>query len=204
MKALLFLNGEITEVLPNPDDFDFVAASDGALAKLLQLDFDSKKIDAVIGDLDSLTPENRRNFAEKIVFTPDQNKTDFHKSLEFLMEKGVREVLIFGANGGELDHTLGNFTTAFHFKDKVKLTFRDRWSTYFFAEKTEVLSGVKGRLISLYPFPECRGLNSEGLQWELQNHHFSTVGQIGTRNRARQDSVKITFESGDYLLFVGH
>lgn len=204
MKSLLFLNGEITGQLPNPADFDFVAAIDGALTKIQQLDFDSKKLDAVIGDLDSLTPENRKNFAEKIVFTPDQNKTDFHKSLEFLMEKGVTEVLIFGANGGELDHSFGNFTTAFYFKDKLKLTFQDRWSSYYFAEKTELLSGVKGRLISLYPFPECRGLHSEGLQWELKNHHFSTVGQIGTRNRARHDYVKITFETGDYLLFIGH
>lgn len=204
MKILLFLNGEISAPIPALSGFDLVVATDGAINRLQRLDFDINLLHLIVGDLDSLSPQNRENYRENIVFTPDQNKTDFHKSIEVLIQQGAEEILVLGGNGGELDHSLGNLTTAFHFRNQVKLTFQDPWATYFFAQKLERLEGVQGKLISLYPFPECSGLHSQGLQWELNGHHFSTMGQIGTRNRGRLDAVEISCEEGNYLLFVGH
>lgn len=204
MKVLLILNGEISAPILPLRSFDMVVATDGAINRLQRLDFDINLLHFIVGDLDSLSPENRERYRDKIMFTPDQNKTDFHKTLEVLLQKGAEEILVLGANGGELDHSLGNLTTAFHFRNQVKLIFQDPWATYFFAQKVERLEGVKGKLISLYPFPECSGLHSQGLQWELSGHHFTTVGQIGTRNRGRLDAVEISCEEGNYLLFVGH
>ncbi len=202
-KALLFLNGNPPEKLPDTQDYTLIACTDGAFHYLKQTNFLVEKLDFISGDFDSHSGNDDSIYKEKFIYTPDQNKTDFHKALEIITEKGISEIDVYGGSGGEQDHYLGNLTVAFLFKDIAKITFYDDHSHYFFISKKITLAEVKDKMISLYPFPIAENIYSKGLNWELQNDTLSITSKIGTRNFAVDDEVFIEYNSGDLLVFIG-
>ena len=203
MRALLFINGVPPTELPESDNYDLVACSDGAFHYLKEKGFPLERLTFISGDFDSHIGSDEQVFAHKFIHTPDQDKTDFQKALEILQTKEALEVDVFGASGGEMDHFLGNLSVAFHFKDALQIKFYDEFSEYYFTTKNTVLKGVKGRLISLYPFPVARKIVSRGVAWPLYSENLSITTRIGTRNIASEDDVFIEYESGDLVLFVG-
>lgn len=203
-KALLFINGIPPKNLPNTEGYSLIACSDGAFHYLKDKKFPLEKLDFISGDFDSHFGEDENVAQEKFIFTPDQDKTDFEKSLEIIKDKGFKKVDIYGGSGGEMDHFLGNLTVAFLFKNEMELTFFDDYSTYFFSPKELVLYKVKGKTISLYPFPEVKNISTKGLKWPLNSENLNLTNRIGTRNIAEEDSVSINFEDGDLVIFVQH
>lgn len=201
-KALLFINGVPPKHLPEFDDYELIACSDGAFHYLKQKNFPVGKLDFISGDFDSHTGNDDEIYEEKFIYTPDQEKTDFEKSLEIIREKGLKKVHIYGGSGGEMDHFLGNLTVAFHFKDDLEITFFDEYSTYFFSPKKLVLENVKGKMISLYPFPIAVSVATKGLNWSLNKEKLEITSRIGTRNFAVEDLVSIEFQQGDLVVFV--
>ncbi|WP_285269432.1 thiamine diphosphokinase [Kaistella rhinocerotis] len=202
-KALLFINGVPPKKLPDTDGYSVIACSDGAFHYLTSNGFPLDQLDFISGDFDSHSGSDEMLYAEKFIYTPDQDKTDFYKSLEILNEKGIKEVDVYGGSGGEMDHFLGNLHTAFMFKNELKITFFDEHSKYFFAPKKIVLSDVEGLLVSLIPFPITSNVITQGLNWELSGEELSITSRIGSRNFAVQDTVEIRYGDGDLVVFVG-
>lgn len=207
-KALLFINGEPPKEFPNFSDYNLIACTDGAFHYLKKMKFPLDQLDFISGDFDSHKIEEEiihqsgiYNF--KIIETPDQNKTDFHKALEIIIEKGFENVDVFGASGGEQDHFLGNLSVAFFFKDKINLKFFDEYSSYFFIPKEFSISGVKGKMISLMPFPIAKNIITKGLKWPLHKEDLILGERIGTRNVAENQHISIQYSEGDMLVFVG-
>ena len=200
--ALLFINGLPPKNLPQTDGYDLIACSDGAFHYLKKKNFRVEKLDFISGDFDSHTGNDEKVYQEKFIYTPDQNKTDFEKSLEIIKEKGYKKVDVYGGSGGEMDHFLGNLTVAFFFKNEIEITFFDEFSSYFFSPKNLVLENVKGKMISLYPFPKAENVTTKGLNWTLHREDLNITSRIGTRNFAKEDTVSIQFEKGDLVIFV--
>jgi len=202
-RALLFINGEPPEKLPVFESYDLIACSDGAFHYLKSLGFPLKKLDFISGDFDSHSGNDALIYQEKFIYTPDQDKTDFEKSLEILKQKGAATVDVYGGSGGEMDHFLGNISVAFSFKNRLEIRFYDEFSTYYFIPKFISLKGVKNKMISLYPFPAAESITTAGLHWPLHADDLSITSRIGTRNFASEDEVTIEYESGDLLIFIG-
>ena len=203
-KALLFINGVPPKTLPNITDYPLIACSDGAFHYLKEKGFPLDQLDFISGDFDSHTGIDENVYQEKFIYTPDQDKTDFEKSLEIIKERGFKNIDVYGGSGGEMDHFLGNLTVAFKFKDDLKITFFDEYSTYFFAPKNLLLEEVKNRMISLYPFPSATNVTTTGLNWPLQKETLDITNRIGTRNFATDEEVKIEFEKGNMVVFIGN
>ncbi|WP_417430161.1 thiamine diphosphokinase [Halpernia sp.] len=206
MKALLFINGIPPKKLPKTENYSVISCTDGAFHYLKKMNFPLEKLDIISGDFDSHCEEEilqqTQNNEIEVIFTPDQNNTDFHKALEILVKKNITDVDVFGGSGGEMDHFLGNLSVAFSFKNHLKITFYDDDSQYFFADKNLLLNQVKGKMISLYPFPLAEKITTKGLQWELNNEDLNILKRIGTRNRALENEVEINFESGNLIIFI--
>ncbi len=202
-KVLLFINGDAPKSFPDPEKYDLIACTDGAFHYLKQLCFPLEKLDFISGDFDSHSGADENVYEDKFIYTPDQEKTDFHKALEIIEEKGFKNIDVFGGSGGEQDHFLGNLTVAYSFKENLNIKFYDEFSEYFFIPKTFVLEDVKNKLISLYPFPTTEGVTTTGLNWPLTHENLSITTRIGTRNFAVEDHVSIEYQKGDVLVFVG-
>ncbi len=202
MKSLLFINGEPPKTIPDLSGYEFIGCTDGAFHYLKEKNFPLEKLDFISGDFDSHSGNEEGIYKEKFIYTPDQNKTDFHKALEIIFEKGFVNVDVFGASGGEQDHFLGNLTVAFIFKDKMNLKFFDEFSSYYFIPKDFSITNVKGKMISLYPFPVAENVITKGLKWTLNKEKLEMTNRIGTRNFAEEDTVSVSFEKGDLVVFV--
>jgi thiamine pyrophosphokinase len=202
-RALLFINGDPPKTFPNPEEYGLIACTDGAFHYLKNLNFPLDQLDFISGDFDSHSGSDENVYEEKFIYTPDQDKTDFHKALEIIVEKGFVTVDVLGGSGGEQDHFLGNLTVAFGFKDQLNIKFYDEFSEYYFVPKNFIINGVNGKMISLYPFPSVENITTEGLNWSLIKGNLSITSRIGTRNFAVEDEVSIEYEKGDLLVFIG-
>lgn len=202
-KVLLFINGIPPKSLPDLDVYTMIACTDGAFHYLKNLNFPLENLDFISGDFDSHSGSDENVYQDKFIYTPDQDKTDFHKALEIIAEKGFKNIDVFGGSGGEQDHFLGNLTVAYSFKENLNIKFYDEFSEYFFVPKSFVLNDVKNKLISLYPFPTVENITTKGLNWALSNENLSITNRIGTRNFAIDDTVFIEYENGDLLVFIG-
>jgi len=208
-KALLFINGEPPKEFPNLLDYELIACTDGAFHYLKELNFPLDKLDFISGDFDSYTEffdsvQDDRQYDFEVIETPDQNKTDFHKALEIIIEKGFKNIDVYGGSGGEQDHFLGNLSVAFAFRDKANLQFFDDYSSYYFIPKKFTISDVKGKMISLMPFPIAKNIETKGLKWPLYKEDLILGERIGTRNVAENKDVVIKYKKGDLLIFVGN
>ncbi len=204
-KALLFINGNPPEDFPDLENYDLICCTDGAFHYLKKMNFPLEKLDFISGDFDSHSeiPRFAQNDNFEIIETPDQNKTDFHKALEIIIEKGFENVDVFGASGGEQDHFLGNISVAFFFKEKLNLKFFDEFSTYYFIPKEFSIRDIKGKMISLFPFPEAKNIRTKGLKWEWNNEDLIFGKNLGIRNIAENNEVSIQYEEGGLLVFIG-
>lgn len=203
-KALLFINGVPPEKLPETENYSLIACSDGAFNYLKEKNFPLDKLDFISGDFDSHNGIDDDIYTQKFIYTPDQDKTDFEKSLEIIGQKGISSIDVYGGSGGEMDHFLGNLTVALRFKNQIEITFYDEFSSYFFAPNHLVIEKVKGKMISLFPFPLAESVTTQGLNWSLNKEDLAITGRIGTRNFALEDQVIINFAKGDLVVFVGN
>ena len=203
LKAILFINGTPPKNLPKTEGYDVIACTDGAFHYLKEKNFSLEKLDFISGDFDSHTGSDENLYHEKFIFTPDQEFTDFQKALDILKGKDVKKVDVYGGSGGEQDHFLGNLHVAFLFRKELEITFFDEFSTYFFIPKNFELNNVAGRMISLLPFPKVENLATSGLNWELKNEELDLTKRVGTRNFAKENTVKISYTKGDLLIFIG-
>jgi len=201
--VLLFINGDAPKSFPKIENYSLIACTDGAFHYLKNLNFPLDKLDFISGDFDSHSGADENVYDEKFIYTPDQDKTDFHKALEIIVEKGFKNVDVLGGSGGEQDHFLGNLTVAFSFKDQLDIKFYDEFSEYYFIPKNFTANGVKDKMVSLYPFPSVENITTKGLNWCLTNGDLSITSRIGTRNFAVEDEVSIEYEKGDLLIFIG-
>lgn len=203
LKAILFINGTPPKNLPKTEGYDVIACTDGAFHYLKEKNFSLEKLDFISGDFDSHTGSDENLYHEKFIYTPDQEFTDFQKALDILKGKDVKKVDVYGGSGGEQDHFLGNLHVAFLFRKELEVTFFDEFSTYFFIPKNFELNNIAGRMISLLPFPKVENLATSGLNWELKNEELDLTKRVGTRNFAKENTVKISYTKGDLLIFIG-
>ena len=194
--AHLVLNGNVNveflrKVISIP-----IFCTDGAYDKLMKSEGDcGLEISGVIGDFDSVNWDSVK--ARKIPMR-NQNFTDFEKAL-FFLSKRFDKIIVYGANGDEMDHVLGNLHAAKKFAKKV--VFLDEKSKYFFAPKKLVLTDVLGKTISLIPFPIARSVKTFGLKWKL-SEDLILGKKISIRNKAIKNNVKINFYKGSLVIVI--
>ncbi|MBI9042379.1 thiamine diphosphokinase [Lutibacter sp.] len=197
-KAFILLNGLEPSVFPELSQYDVVCAIDGAYNH-----FEKNNIipDLVTGDFDSI---HSIPTTVEVINTPDQNYTDFDKALLILKERGYFNIDVYGGSGKEHDHFLGNISTALQWKAKLNITFFDDFGCYFFIEESVELVNLKGRNISLIPFPIATEISTKGLQYPLKNESLTFGERIGTRNKISENTVTISYKSGSLLIYVSN
>ena len=197
-KAFVLLNGSEPSKFPQLSSYDIVCAIDGAYNH-----FEKNNIipDLVTGDFDSI---HKIPTTVEVIKTPDQNFTDFDKALMILSERGYFNIDVYGGSGKEHDHFLGNISTALQWKTKLNISFFDDFGTYFFIEKSIELTNLKGRNISLIPFPIATKIFTKGLQYPLKNEDLTFGERIGTRNKVSENNVTISYKGGSLLIYISH
>jgi thiamine pyrophosphokinase len=202
--ALLIANGEgcSFELLGQLLEWSpFIVVLDHAIHRVLDLGI---KVDVLLGDFDRNVDFDEilaRQYPLEIAPTPDQDKTDLEKGIEFLIERGFPAVNIVWATGRRADHSITNLTNIVRYKDQIKIVLLDDHSKVFPLVGTFEKWYAEGTPISLVPVGTVEGITTEGLKYNLQADELKLGYRSGNSNEAAADGfVKISAQSGDLLI----
>ena len=191
----LILNGQMPTddtIINQITNSDYIIAVDGSANKLFDLEIIP---DVIIGDLDSL--QNIKNKDIELVETPDQNKTDFRKTLEWCIEKNILNISIFGISGESEDHFLGNYYTLSDFGEKISWKAFTDFSVISPCMGNKKFESFKGQKVSLFCMKGSSTVNSENLEYPLQSYHLKPSDDA-VRNLSLEDH--FTIESTTTIL----
>lgn len=179
---------------------EFVIAADGGANSCVRL---NRAPDIVIGDLDSVDKKVlmrlEKNKRTKIIYDPDQNKTDLELAIKILNKLRPREVIILGALGNRFDHVLANMIVLDKINKEIKFKIVAPNHEIFFVTKKIDLVGQPGDIISAVPLTPVKGLTYVGLKWNLKDRSLPW-GWIGVRNVLVGKHARITLKSGKILI----
>lgn len=161
----------------------FRIAADGAINKIASL---GDKV-YVIGDFDSVNKEQTNSPLIEMIYEPCQDRTDFQKSLHWLVEdcKFDGPVFAVGAIDGRFDHTAMALNTLYLFRS-VRMYLLNKSSLvtllgpgcYEFITLAYDASTTCG----LIPFPNSCVVTTNGLKWDLSEATLELGSTISTSN----------------------
>ena len=153
--------------------------------------------DLIIGDLDSITNENRERFRQKTYQILDQDRTDLDKCIGSL---AAPFFLAVGVLGDRFDHALGGCNVLLKHPQKTLLLLNNT-DLCFLAPPKSCLTLPLQERISLFPFMEMRG-KSEGLNWEIDEIDFTPVGMTGISNYGVNTRIQLEFSDPGMIVIV--
>ncbi|TFG37881.1 MAG: thiamine diphosphokinase, partial [Syntrophobacterales bacterium] len=161
----------------------------------------------IIGDMDSVEEGILRYFKEKgskvIRYSKRKDETDTWLALEHAFDMAPDEIIIMGALGGRIDHTLANIFLLVMASDKgVKAKIIDETCELFVMKDTVTIDGNLGDTVSLFPLsPAVSGITLQGFEYPLSDGVMKMGSPYGISNRLKEKQGIISIGSG-YLLVV--
>lgn len=153
--------------------------------------------DAIVGDGDSLSAENRIRFASIIHYSADQETNDQTKAVEHLLTMGYTDIAIVAATGKREDHTLGNIALLAEYQRRgVTVEMYTDYGVFTPCSDTRTFASHKGQAVSIFNI-SAKDLRSNGLEYPI--YDFTSLWQ-GTLNRSTGGEFTIEAE-GDYIVF---
>jgi len=202
--ALIIANGEACsdELLGQLLEWSpFIVVLDHAIYRVLDLGI---KIDVWMGDFDQDHDFEAIRAGQdplEIISTPDQNKTDLEKAIDFLIERGFPAANIVWATGRRADHSISNITNLVRYKEQIRLVLFDDYSKIFPLSGTFEKWYVAGTPLSLIPVGVVEGIQTTGLKYNLHDETLTLGHRTGNSNEADIDGlVRISARSGDLLI----
>ncbi len=184
-------------------DYKLLVAADGGANYLYRIGL---RPDVIIGDLDSIEEDILSYYLELGVvvnkYPTDKDKTDSCLALEYAIGDGMDEVVIWGAIGNRIDHTLANLhLLSMSLEFGVPFVIDTHELSIFLLDKGVELEMSIGATLSLLPFTErVEGISGEGLRYKLDNSIMEIGFPYGVSNVATAKKVKIEVKKGILLV----
>jgi thiamine pyrophosphokinase len=207
--VLILANGEwgnATRLCALADRADLIVAADGAWAKAVEAGI---PVDRVIGDLDSLTDEEKASLLESDVdvqiHPPDKDLTDLDLALDHALGLSPAKLVVFGAFGGRIDHALANvllLERAVARSVEVEL-IADRETAWLIRGDFTLPIGRAGDRVSLIPLSEEAVVRTDGLRYRLNEEPLVRASAHGISNVIEELPVRVAVRSGTVLVVHG-
>ena len=177
----------------------FVICADGGLAHARTQGIEP---DLIVGDFDSFgrIPEGENIRVHPVA----KDETDSFLAVDYALERGCTEFLIYGGLGGRFDHTFANIQLLHHLclcgcrgtlvgADGTHITALKNGTRTFDA----ALTGSVG-VFSLTP--ESQGVTIQNLQYEAEDVTLNNHTSLGASNHFCGKAAKISVRSGVLLI----
>jgi thiamine pyrophosphokinase len=207
-RLIIFANGVIPEFASARrliQAEDVLIAADGGTRLALALGLYPS---VVIGDLDSLSPDDRQQLDAKGTeiqqYPREKDETDLELAFQYACRGGYREILVVGAVGGRLDQTVGNLSLLAK-PEFAALDVRidDGVEEALITRSRCEIHGEPGDIVSLLPWGgPVSGICTEGLRWPLRDERLFPDRTRGISNEMMHKTADISQKSG--LLLVIH
>ena len=182
------------EILNNAE---YIVCCDGAADNYISL---GHTPDAIVGDGDSISPENREKYADRLHIVNEQESNDQTKAVRFLLSQGKNRIAIVGATGRREDHTIGNISLLIEYaRAGANVCSFTNHGVFVPCNGTTIHNCRQGQQVSIFSIT-AKALSAEGLLYPI--YDFTNWWQ-GTLNECTGESVTIHAE-GEYLLFFNY
>ncbi len=194
MRAAIICGGEVGEYIKNyVKEDDFVICADSGCDRAQKYGIVP---DIVIGDMDSI--ENIGFATKKIVYPTRKDFTDSELAVDYALENGFDELLLFGMIGTRMDHTLTNISLLMRAENAAII---DGNNEIRLVKDEITLSGKVGDLISVIPlFSDAENITTRNLDYPLVNGGIKQGTSLGVSNVMTADECTIKIEKGSALV----
>ncbi|MBN2283566.1 MAG: thiamine diphosphokinase [Deltaproteobacteria bacterium] len=184
-------------------DRDSIICADGALRYLRAAGI---MPDLVVGDMDSVDDETLRYFSQRgceVRKHPrHKNETDTQLALEAAFALKPGRIVIFGALGGRLDHTLANISLLVAAASRgIEARIIDEACDVFVVDDVCEIEGTLRDTVSVLPLSsEVTGITLEGFEYSLKDGSMEIGMPYGISNRLADVRARISVQSGRLLV----
>ena len=204
MNALFVLAGESPSSALFRTSLEAADLSIGIDGGLASFQLNGVLPDIHIGDLDSSEAISESSF--KSINITDQETTDLEKAIAYVIENyKPTHITILGATGGRTDHLINNLQILSTIHNDISITLKhDGLQRSNFESETlfritsrshKVIPAVKGSTLSIIYVSEFAGLQTEGLEWDIDNGNSRTQF-LSQSNIILHDNPTIKIDSG--------
>ena len=138
--------------------------------------------DAIVGDCDSISQENKIRFADRLYPDSDQYTNDLTKAVNFCIDRGIKDITIVGATGKREDHTLGNISLLAEYGLQVKVIMITDYGRFTPIHGETTFESMPGQQVSIFCI-DSEPITLTGLKYPLENALLSNWWQ-GTLNES--------------------
>ena len=180
---------------------DYLVAVDGGAMYILEQNL---LPDIYIGDFDSCKILLPHIPIEK--HPTHKDNTDMELAIEHVIEKGYKEIWLFGADGGRMDHFLANLQLLVNYAQKgyCMRLIAPSFSVYALHNNTLTLPKSNfSKTISIFCFSEkAEGVYLSGLVYPLKNAILTNNYPLGVSNESIVgENTVIKVKKGTLLVF---
>ena len=165
----------------------------------------SREPDAVVGDMDSMSPAFAKKYSKILVKVEEQDDNDQTKAYHFILNNfpDVDTIHFIAATGKREDHTIGNLGLLMEYakSEGPALDMVSDYSTAFVMTDSGELYLGKGRRISIFSPDNSLKITSKGLQWQTSGVVFDNWWPA-TLNKTTEDVVKLDFSHKSLVLII--
>lgn len=177
---------------------DFVIAADAGYYNCVNAGVTP---DLIVGDFDS--GKKPETLIETIILNPVKDSTDSETALSEAEKRGYKDIILLGATGKRLDHTLANILLTASAKQRGRsLTIIDEHhKIYAVKNETKIIQRSKSKYyLSVYAVGGDCEITEEGVYYPLNKYILSPFSALGVSNEITDDSAKITVYSGTAVI----
>ena len=179
---------------------DLLIAADGGAAHLVRMKL---KPQVIIGDMDSLQedPWNDDENVLRIIFPADKDRSDAELAVQWALEQGAAKVLLLGAWGGRIDHTLGNAVVLLRHPGRVALWDEGVLVQALTAGQDTEIYTKQGAVVSMFPFEVSTRVKTTGLKYRLDDKLLEHATH-GLSNTATGETCSVSVSQGMIILCI--
>ena len=173
-----------------------IIACDGAANTLIKKKYTP---DIILGDLDSISQENKIKYSDNLVEQVNQSQNDLRKAIDYAKENSIIDISIIGASGKREDHMIGNIFCLLDYKDLNINLFTDT-GIFSCVHSNQKIESFTGQNVSIFAADSTIKITSNNLKYNFNMNNISTL-YYGTLNESLSDFFEITISHGSLLIF---
>ncbi|MBQ7876760.1 MAG: thiamine diphosphokinase [Clostridia bacterium] len=197
-KAVIISAGSITDYEYTKtfiDKDDFVICADGGLIHAEKMGIVPN---LTVGDFDSFKGEVTGDVRR---FKPEKDYTDTDIAVKAAMEKGYNEIILLGATGTRLDHTMANIGLLEYISlNGGKGTVINEHNKITVIRESTVIKREEGWHLSLIPIGEVKGVTLKNLKYPLQDYTLKFSESLAVSNEFTENDAVIEIKEGSLIV----
>ena len=157
--------------------------------------------DAIVGDMDSLSENLKKRFADRLYPDKSQDTNDLTKAVMWCHEMNYHDIVILGGTGKREDHTLGNISLLAEYAENVKIRMITDTGIFIPFLHSCSVSSFLGQQVSIFSIDPETEISSTGLKYPLTRLKIKNWW-VATLNEALGDTFSLEFHSGRVIVYL--